>query len=132
MCNACMNSCCGSDELTRCGCNYCEEPACWDDDECLLDEAGAPDLGLCCKCGQEAATVIVMVSFKTPGGNGGWGCIACGLPEEGAVTVLCAECGQIDAGDRFWETPVICLGYPRDNLRYTLTRDQQIPHECHH
>lgn len=33
MCNACGNMCCGSDEFGGCGCDGCDEPDCWSDDE---------------------------------------------------------------------------------------------------
>lgn len=29
MCNACGNLCCGSDEFGGCGCDHCDDPACW-------------------------------------------------------------------------------------------------------
>lgn len=29
MCNACGNVCCGSDEFGGCGCDGCDDPACW-------------------------------------------------------------------------------------------------------
>lgn len=32
MCNACGNVCCGSDLFGGCGCDGCDEPACWSDD----------------------------------------------------------------------------------------------------
>ncbi len=33
MCNACGNVCCGSDEFGGCGCDGCDEPDCWSNDE---------------------------------------------------------------------------------------------------
>ena len=33
MCNACGNVCCGSDEFGGCGCDGCDEPDCWSDDD---------------------------------------------------------------------------------------------------
>lgn len=30
MCNACGFQCCGSDQFERCGCNHCDNPACWE------------------------------------------------------------------------------------------------------
>lgn len=32
MCSACGNMCCGSDMFGGCGCDGCDEPACWDGD----------------------------------------------------------------------------------------------------
>jgi hypothetical protein len=40
MCNACNNMCCGSDQFEKCGCEFCGEPACWDDDD---DDRYEPD-----------------------------------------------------------------------------------------
>jgi hypothetical protein len=43
MCNACAFSCCGSDEFSRCGCDGCFEPKCWDEaDDLDFDDS---DLG---------------------------------------------------------------------------------------
>jgi len=36
MCNACGFRCCGYDGFSKCGCDWCEEPECWDYDD--LDE----------------------------------------------------------------------------------------------
>ena len=48
MCNACGNMCCGSDEFGGCGCDGCEEPDCWSEDE---DERDDEDDGwLDCDC----------------------------------------------------------------------------------
>lgn len=33
MCNACGFHCCASDGFDRCGCDWCGNPACWDNDE---------------------------------------------------------------------------------------------------
>lgn len=33
MCNACGNLCCGSDMFGGCGCDGCNEPECWSDDD---------------------------------------------------------------------------------------------------
>ena len=46
MCNACGNVCCGSDEFGRCGCDGCDEPDCWseDDDDEIDDDF---DYGFC-------------------------------------------------------------------------------------
>jgi len=39
MCNACGFLCCGSDEFNGCGCESCDEPGCWPDDDDFFDEA---------------------------------------------------------------------------------------------
>lgn len=33
MCNACGFMCCGSDEFEKCGCEHCECPDCWPDED---------------------------------------------------------------------------------------------------
>lgn len=38
MCNACGNVCCGSDEFGGCGCDGCEDPDCWSEDEDERDD----------------------------------------------------------------------------------------------
>ncbi len=43
MCNACGNVCCGSDEFYGCGCDGCDEPDCWSDDEDDGDDMDDPD-----------------------------------------------------------------------------------------
>ena len=40
MCNACHNVCCGSDLFGGCGCDGCDDPDCWSDEE-LDDEIDA-------------------------------------------------------------------------------------------
>ena len=54
MCNACGNVCCGSDMFGGCGCDYCENPQCWDDeleDECDHEEYEADILTGVATCG---------------------------------------------------------------------------------
>lgn len=38
MCNACGNICCGSDMFGGCGCDGCEDSACWSDDNDLFGD----------------------------------------------------------------------------------------------
>jgi hypothetical protein len=42
MCNACGFFCCGSDVFDACGCDHCDCPECWSDDE---DDYDASDDG---------------------------------------------------------------------------------------
>lgn len=46
MCNACGNVCCGSDEFGGCGCDGCDEPECWSDDN-DFDDGFYDDFGFC-------------------------------------------------------------------------------------
>jgi hypothetical protein len=41
MCNACGFFCCAYDGFSKCGCDGCPEPACWDDEE--FDDYGDDD-----------------------------------------------------------------------------------------
>jgi len=65
MCNACGNYCCGSDEFGGCGCDGCDEPDCWSDDEDFDDEPDYYDFGrhLC------APRQFQCVEARTPGGD---------------------------------------------------------------
>lgn len=50
------------------------------------------DLGRCCACqGTAHVRHLIMLHRQTPYGHG-WGCLVCGLPPLGAVTVLCDTC----------------------------------------
>lgn len=65
-----------------------------DDQEDIEDEDEVSyDLGPCCICeGTEGVHNIIMLEKKAPEGPGGWGCLQCGLPSEGASAVLCEPC----------------------------------------
>jgi hypothetical protein len=62
-----------------------------DDDEPPFDR---PDLGPCCCCGLVGDDVrnIVMLPRRAPVPGTGWGCFACGLPNDGATYVACDRC----------------------------------------
>lgn len=85
------------------------------------------DLGPCCACRQPGKTVrnLLMLPLRAPASanpdrdraQGGWGCVVCHLPCEGAVAVLCdrcsPRCGASPRGraeDR--EVLDVCDGYP--------------------
>lgn len=38
MCNACGFFCCAYDGFSKCGCDHCPEPKCWDDDPDEYDD----------------------------------------------------------------------------------------------
>jgi len=71
------------------------------------------DLGPCCACRTVGPTVrtIMMLSVRAPGGHG-WGCLQCGLPQAGAIAVLCDRCLETNA-------PIldVCYGYPSSGGR---------------
>lgn len=84
-----------------------------------------PTLGSCCNCGRNDDTVrnIVMLERKSPEpGIGCWGCLTCGLPQAGAVAVLCDEC----LGSSNAQPQRIVLGSPADNRRLPIS---EVPNE---
>jgi hypothetical protein len=94
-------------------------------------------LGLCCYCREENATTIAMLPFKLPRQHrreGAWGCLICGLREEGAMSVFCDECAGFlienpdESRDYFLE-PWVCIGFPQRNMRERIRCDQMEPHE---
>lgn len=74
------------------------------------------NLGTCCICGSsENVLNVVCLPFKTKTAGFGWGCFECGLPNDGAVSVLCEDClGKYENG-----TPLKYAvdGYPFENRR---------------
>lgn len=85
-------------------------------------------LGSCCNCGREDDTVrcVVTIELRSPEpGNGCWGCLVCGLPQAGAVAVLCDECANLSI-----EPKSICLGFPGANRRLPFSQLTKEPF-CH-
>jgi hypothetical protein len=51
------------------------------------------DLGACCACGgTENVRNLICLDAKAPVPGTGWGCAVCGLPADGALTVVCDRC----------------------------------------
>ncbi len=76
------------------------------------------NLGKCCACETEGPTVrsIVMIERKMPRpGVGCWGCLQCGLPQQGAYAVLCDRCIETHAVPKF-----VCVGPAACNERLPL------------
>jgi len=63
MCNACGNVCCGSDEFGGCGCDGCDEPDCWSDDDFDFDD---DDFGMDCACARPSSFQCVQIIEATP------------------------------------------------------------------
>lgn len=76
------------------------------------------DLGNCCGCEKRHPTVrnLVTLDKRIEGERGGWGCVVCDLPPEGAVAVLCDDCIYELKQNRA-EIKFACLGYPGENRR---------------
>lgn len=62
MCNACGNVCCGSDEFYGCGCDGCDNPDCWSDDD-DFDEDDDYDF---CGCRKPSAFQCVEIARSAP------------------------------------------------------------------
>lgn len=59
----------------------------------MSSDSENPSLGPCCVCGgTEKVRTILALHKKCPTGRGGWGCLVCGLPSDGAVAVVCDAC----------------------------------------
>jgi len=58
------------------------------------EEERSLEFGTCCTCGKSGQTVrnILMLPRKAPVPGTGWGCVVCGLPSDGALSVLCDDC----------------------------------------
>lgn len=71
-----------------------------------------PNLGTCCICGTaDDVRVVLMLNKKCPTPGRGWGCLVCGLPEDGAVAVLCSDCeGAYAIGAK--QLAQVCTGHP--------------------
>lgn len=63
MCNACHNMCCGSDQFEGCGCDHCNEPDCWSDDEYFEDD---DDFDLDCACSRPSSFQCVQIIEAAP------------------------------------------------------------------
>jgi|SRR5208337_1807106 len=56
------------------------------------------DLGPCCCCGgTKRVRNIVMLPYRAPVPGTGWGCVVCGLPEDGAIYIACDRCVELGA-----------------------------------
>lgn len=81
-------------------------------------------LGPCCACGQRDATTLCMLTLRSPTPGKGWGCAQCGLPNDGALAVLCDACvplmefavdsraqGTLPSWALLAELQTVCTGY---------------------
>lgn len=80
------------------------------------------NLGACCICEKNDETVINVIAlhFRAPILGTGWGCFKCGMPNNGALVVICDECmetydGKIDTSIKF-----IVSGYPAKRKRIPI------------
>jgi len=79
-----------------------------------------PDLGTCCICGgSRKVTILVQHDLAAPTPGKGWGCVVCGAPANGAISVICKRCFPS------WyhnETQIrlVCEGYPSEAGRVPI------------
>jgi hypothetical protein len=81
------------------------------------------DLGLgpCCICGgTRRVRNILMLSKKAPVPGHGWGCLACGLPADGASVVVCDRCCRLHSSDIVAACRYACRGYPATDGRVPI------------
>ena len=75
------------------------------------------DLGTCCACeGTWQVQNIFLLDVKGPTPGLGWGCLACGLPFDGAFAVMCEACLEAKADLRF-----VCAAKPHQPGRGSAT-----------
>ncbi|MBW4556396.1 MAG: hypothetical protein KME59_10730 [Trichormus sp. ATA11-4-KO1] len=105
-----------------------------DEDDPDYDEESL-DLGTCCSCGCTGETVrnIITLEKKAPVPGTGWGCLVCGLPSDGAITVVCDDC--LALMDRRQDViKEVVYGYATEKKRYSINglteefKHKNIPH----
>jgi hypothetical protein len=84
------------------------------------------DLGPCCTCNLKPATTVVFVNERAPIDGTGWGCLRCGIPPNGAVSVICEDCKKK-------QIPIkkVCVGKPAEGRRALLemTTGEKFDHD---
>lgn len=74
-------------------------------------------LGACCICeSTENVNSIMTLDRRAPTPGKGWGCVQCGLPNDGAIAVLCDTCAELYVAGRA-KLVYVCRGYPADDGR---------------
>jgi hypothetical protein len=73
--------------------------------------------GACCHCQRDVTEVgglvnLVFLKRRAPVAGTGWGCCICGIPEDGAIAILCNECFQAGKPILF-----VCEGLVLENKR---------------
>ena len=53
-----------------------------------------PNFGPCCACRESGPTVrnFMMLHLRAAVPGTGWGCVVCGVPNDGAMAILCDRC----------------------------------------
>jgi hypothetical protein len=81
----------------------------------LVRKPNPRELGMCCTCQRRPAKNVVFVNERAPVDGTGWGCVRCGIPTNGAISVICHECKQA-------QIPIkrVCVGHPYEGTRIPL------------
>lgn len=81
-----------------------------------------PSLGPCCICESEVRVrTLIMLKRRSPISGHGWGCVACHLPSDGAMAVVCDDCCDV-YGPRTPDRLVFaCRGYPGTEGRIPMS-----------
>lgn len=58
-----------------------------------------------------------MLSKPAPVPGTGWGCVACGLPQDGAIAVVCDQCTELN---RDLELKEVIMGYASGKMRVPI------------
>lgn len=90
------------------------------------------DLGPCCICEATGETVrnVIMLDKAAPQEGTGWGCVACGLPANGAVAVVCDRC--IEANQVVDRLRFAIDGYAGRKQRMPIGELQDLPPDFKH
>jgi len=104
----------------------CKDPCDDPDYDDLPEEPEEPEnLGSCCACGGfEKVRNIIMLSKRGPVKGRGWGCLQCGLPQDGAIAVMCDACHESRSEVKF-----ACSGYPGEGVRVPIDMLDPAPFE---
>ena len=95
---------------------------CWDQ---IPEGEGLPqpeNLGTCCGCGKEPPGVrnVMFMEREAPPLTDGWGCLVCGLPQKGAIAILCDDCINNDVAPRFVVSGTVTGGGRQDVTQYPI------------
>lgn len=76
------------------------------------------NLGPCCVCGtSNKVRNILMLHRLSPTPGKGWACLACNLPPNGAVAVVCDHCFKTYGENIYEHLRFVCTGYPAEDGR---------------
>jgi len=80
----------------------------------------------CCACGQnKRSRNIVMLEQKTLTLGKGWGCLQCGLKQDGAVATICDNCAALGDAKIRW----VYDGWVSEGKLVPIEELPDIPHQ---